>query len=98
MDPLVNHVIPILTLPKKSWKIERVYLIHTLFPCNDNTELNFEIPNYTTFASLVCVCTSVCVRDCVCVYVCGDGVCGDCELAEFWNTGLKMTYFYRKNT
>lgn len=32
-------------------------------------------------------------RECVyvCVCLCGVGLCGDCELAQFWNLDLEMT-------
>lgn len=44
---------------KKNWKVERVYLVHTLFPCNENIDLSCEIPNYTTRVGL-CVCVCAC--------------------------------------
>lgn len=51
LDPLVKLIVPLLTLHQKSRKIEKVYsaaiIFPTLLPCNENTEVNFEIPNYT---------------------------------------------------
>lgn len=77
--------------------MERVCLVQTLFPCHKNTELSFEISSYTTRVCLCSMCVRVvCVSEHACICVCACvwwRVCGDCELAEFWNTDLEMTYF-----